>query len=178
MMRANRGAPSPRGAAGDMQRLARLMIGNSQAQLAFTALGGWDTHANQGNSRGSLANNLKPRGESLATLVRELGPVYQETVIVVMSEFGRTVKENGNRGTDHGYGNVMLVLGGSIRGGKLYGEWPGLQRSQLYDGRDLVVTTDFRDAIASILQQHLQLQKQQISQVFPNHRLTRSLTLL
>ena len=178
MMRANRGAPSPRGAAGDMQRLARLMIGNSQAQLAFTALGGWDTHANQGNSRGSLANNLKPLGESLATLVRELGPVYQETVIVVMSEFGRTVKENGNRGTDHGYGNVMLVLGGGIRGGKMYGEWPGLERSQLYDGRDLAVTTDFRDAIASVLQQHLQLQKQQISQVFPNHRLTRSLTLL
>lgn len=178
MMRANQGAPSPRGAARNMQRLAQLMKGNSQAQLAFTALGGWDTHANQGNSRGSLANNLRPLGESLATLVRELGPLYQDTVIIVMSEFGRTVKENGNRGTDHGYGNALWVLGGGIRGGKLYGEWPGLERSQLFEERDLAVTTDYRDAISSILQQHLQLQKQQISRVFPNHRLTRSLTLV
>jgi len=177
MMSANRGAPSPVNAAGDMEKLARVMVGDSQAQLAFLALGGWDTHVNQGSSQGQLARYLQPLGESLATLVRELGSLDADTVIIVMSEFGRTLRENGNRGTDHGHGNVMWILGGGIRGGKVYGEWPGLAESQLFAGRDLAVTTDFRDAIASILGQHLQLNGRHLARVFPNYNFKRSLSL-
>jgi uncharacterized protein (DUF1501 family) len=108
-------------------------------------------------------------GEGLATLAQGLGSVYSDTVIVVMSEFGRTVRENGNGGTDHGHGNVMWLLGGSIKGGKIHGEWPGLAPEQLYEGRDLAVTTDFRDVIASVLSRHLQLAGTKIQQIFPNY---------
>jgi uncharacterized protein (DUF1501 family) len=108
-------------------------------------------------------------GEGLAALQQNLGNVYSDTAIVVMSEFGRTVRENGNGGTDHGHGNVMWLLGGGIKGGKVYGEWPGLAQEQLYEGRDLAVSTDFRDVIASVLSLHLQLDGAKISQVFPNY---------
>jgi len=167
MTEADNGAPSPKGFPTDVDRLARLIAQDPTIELAFLALGGWDTHVSQGASQGQLANHLRPLGEGLAALAHGLGPAYQNTVILVISEFGRTLHENGNGGTDHGHGNVMWVLGGNIRGGKIYGEWPGLASSDLYQNRDLAVTTDFRSAIATILERHLRLSDHQLNTVFP-----------
>lgn len=169
MKEANNGAALPSTFAKDSQQLARLMVKDSSVQLAFMALGGWDTHINQGGVTGQLARNLKPLGEGLATLSQELGNIYSDTTVIVMSEFGRTVHENGNGGTDHGHGNVMWLMGGGVKGGKVYGQWPGLTKEQLYEGRDLAVTTDFRDVISSVLNRHLQLDNGKIQQIFPNY---------
>jgi uncharacterized protein (DUF1501 family) len=175
MEEASNGAPPPVGFASDASKLARVMVGDSRTQLGFIDVGGWDTHVNQGSSNGQLANKLKHLGEGIATLVKELGPLYANTAILVISEFGRTVKENGNAGTDHGHGNAMWALGGGIRGGRVFGDWPGLDESELYEGRDLEVTTDFRDAIATVLEGHMGVKGSQLAQVFPgnssNHRL-------
>ena len=178
MEEASGGAPPPKGFAKDAKNLAQIMVGDSKTQLGFIGIGGWDTHINQGNSEGALSRRFKPLGEGLATLVQELGPLYSETMIVVMSEFGRTVKENGNGGTDHGHGNVMWVLGGGVRGGQVYGEWPGLDESELFQKRDLAVTTDFRDAIATILEGHLGINQNQLAQVFPGKSSYQRLALL
>ncbi|MHC5936468.1 DUF1501 domain-containing protein [Nostoc sp.] len=175
---ANNGAPLPDGFASDAQRLAQLMVKDPRIELGFMALGGWDTHVNQGNTQGQLARNLKKLGSGLATLVNGLGSVYQNTTIVVMSEFGRTVKQNDNGGTDHGHGNVMWVLGGKIRGGKVYGEWPGLSTAQLYQGRDLAITTDFRDVISAVLLDHLHLNEAKLNQVLPNYASTQKVALI
>ena len=166
---ANNGAPSPVGFASDAKQLARLMVKDPTIHLAFLALGGWDTHVNQGGSQGQLAGRLKPLGDGLATLAQALGPVYRDTTVVVMSEFGRTVHENGDGGTDHGHGNVMWVLGGGVKGGKVYGEWPGLSSTALYQGRDLAISTDFRDVITTVLERHLQLDDAKLHQVFPGY---------
>jgi uncharacterized protein (DUF1501 family) len=136
-------------------------------RLAFLALGGWDTHVNQGAAKGQLANHLQPLGEGLASFATALGPHYQDTVILVISEFGRTVRQNGNGGTDHGHGNVMWVMGGPVRGRKIYGAWPGLSNQQLYQERGLAVTTDFREPIATVLRGHMGLGEAQIDRVFP-----------
>ncbi len=166
MLESSRGAPSPVNFVSDARKLAKLMVGDAKTQLAFLALGGWDTHVNQ---TGQLNRHLSSLGEGLTTLVRELGSVYSDTAIAVISEFGRTVGENGNGGTDHGHGNVIWVLGGAIRGGKVYGEWPGLAQSQLYQGRDLAIATDFRDAIASLLVQQMQIEASNLTQIFPGY---------
>jgi uncharacterized protein (DUF1501 family) len=176
--RANNGAPLPYGFATDTQRLARVMRQDPRVQLAFLALGGWDTHVNQGSSQGQLARNLQSLGRGLATFQQELGPVYAQTTIVVMSEFGRTVAENGNGGTDHGHGNVMWMMGGPVKGAQVYGQFPGLQASQLHEGRDLAVTTDFRTAVGSLLTQHLQLSAAQSAQVFPGYSAPQTLPLI
>ncbi|MHC5597006.1 MAG: DUF1501 domain-containing protein, partial [Nostoc sp.] len=178
MKMANNGAPLPDGFASDAQRLAQLMVKDPRIELGFMALGGWDTHVNQGSTQGQLARNLKKLGSGLATLVNGLGSVYQNTTIVVMSEFGRTVKQNDNGGTDHGHGNVMWVLGGKIRGGKVYGEWPGLSTAQLYQGRDLAITTDFRDVISAVLSDHLHLNEAKLNQVLPNYASTQKVALI
>jgi uncharacterized protein (DUF1501 family) len=178
MKMANNGAPLPDGFATDAQRLAQLMLKDPRIELGFMALGGWDTHVNQGNTQGQLARNLKKLGSGLATLVKGLGSVYQNTTIVVMSEFGRTVKQNDSGGTDHGHGNVMWVLGGQIRGGKVYGEWPGLSTAQLYQGRDLAITTDFRDVISGVLSDHLHLNEAKLNQVLPNYTSTQKVALI
>ncbi len=170
MQLANNGAPLPKGFSRDAQRLAKLMVRDSRIELAFLALGGWDTHINQGNAKGQLAQRLQGLGDGLATLQKELGEVYKDTNIVVLSEFGRTVKENGNGGTDHGHGNVMWLLGGNIQGGQIYGEFPGLSSDRLHEGRDLAVTTDFRDVISTVLQRHINLDKTSISKIFPNYQ--------
>ncbi len=170
MQMANNGAPLPKGFSKDAQRLARLMVRDSRIELAFVGLGGWDTHINQGNSKGQLAQRLQSLGDGLATLQKELGEVYKDTNIIVLSEFGRTVKENGNGGTDHGHGNVMWLLGGNIQGGQIYGDFPGLSNSQLHEGRDLAVTTDFRDVISTVLQSHMNLDKAKIGKIFPNYQ--------
>ncbi len=169
MQMANNGATLPNGFPGDAQRLARLMALDPRIQVSFLAVGGWDTHINQGASQGQLARNLTQLGKGLVALQEGLGAVYQNTTIVVMSEFGRTVRENGNGGTDHGHGNVMWLLGGGIRGGKVYGKWPGLETAQRDRGRDLAITTDFRDVLGTVLTQRLAVDASKLSQVFPKY---------
>jgi len=178
MMAADRGAPLPNGFAGEAQQLARLMRRDSRMQVAFLSIGGWDTHVNQGSINGAMPRRLQQLGEGLATLAENLGPVYSSTIIVVMSEFGRTVKENGNLGTDHGHGNTLMLLGGPIRGGKVYGEWRGLQTTQLHEGRDLPVTTDFRTVMASLVQSHFGLGTSAIAQIFPDFAFDRALPII
>jgi len=167
MLAADRGAPLPNGFPIDAARLATLMRKDPRIQLAFVALGGWDTHASQGAATGQLANRLAPLGQGLAVLAERLGPLFDDTVVLVMSEFGRTARENGNGGTDHGHGNVMWVLGGNVGGGKVYGEWEGVGDDALNEGRDLPVTTDFRLVLAQIAERHLILNNKQLEQVFP-----------
>ena len=167
MAAADRGAPLPNGFPDDAARLAKLMCNDPKIQMAFIALGGWDTHANQGAGTGQLANRLAPLGQGLAVLADRLGPMFDDTVVVVMSEFGRTARENGNGGTDHGHGNVMCVLGGKVSGGKVYGEWAGVGDGALNEGRDLPVTTDFRAVLAQVSERHLRLDDHRLAQVFP-----------
>jgi len=164
---ADAGAPSARSFAADARRLGTLIRKDAHTQLAFTAVGGWDTHVNQGAARGQLANRLASLGEGLDALALGLGDAYQDTVIVVLSEFGRTLRENGNGGTDHGRGNVIWLLGGPVAGGQVLGEWPGLDASALADGRDLAVRTDFRQVLAPLLQRHLGLSETALAAVFP-----------
>ncbi len=172
MEAASNGAPSAGGFVQIADQAARLMARDKNIQLAFLAVGGWDTHVNQGAATGQLANHLRPLGDGLASLARNLGNAYGDTVIIVMSEFGRTVHENGNGGTDHGHGNVMWLMGGAVQGGKVYGKWPGLSQENLYEGRDLAVTTDFRDVACSVLSRHLRLNSQQLAAVFPKFQAT------
>ena len=161
------GAPDPRGFSDDARRAARMMVADPSLRLVFFQLGGWDTHVNQGAGRGQLANRLKPLGEALAAFQTSLGPVWRETVVLVVSEFGRTVHENGDRGTDHGHGNVHWVLGGPVAGGHVYGDWAGLDESALHEGRDLPVSTDFRSVIDLILAAHLGVSAGARQQVLP-----------
>lgn len=170
-----RGAKQVNAFVDDAAEVAKLMVGNAKTQLAFMQIAGWDSHVNQN----MLLERLLPSlGKGLATLTRGLEPIFDDTVIVVMSEFGRTVRENGNKGTDHGYGNAMWLLGGAVRGGKVYGEWLGLDSAALFENRDLPVTTDFREILASILQQHLSVPGDRLGQIFPNYQLTNKIDFL
>jgi uncharacterized protein (DUF1501 family) len=175
MKAADNGAVSVNGFAGDAQRLARLMLRDPNVQLGFLAVGGWDTHVNES---GQLNNRLRQLAQGIATLAQTLGPIYSDTTIVVLSEFGRTVRENGNGGTDHGHGNAIWLAGGSVKGGKVYGQWPGLSSGQLHEGRDLMVTTDFREVISIVLEQHLQLDNARIRKVLPGFTATQRLPLI
>ncbi|MGB3787939.1 MAG: DUF1501 domain-containing protein, partial [Phormidesmis sp.] len=147
-MAASRGAPIPTQFSRNTSRLAQLMKSDANIQVAFMELGGWDSHVNQ---EGILARYLPMVGGGLVQLAQELGPIYQDTAVVVMSEFGRTVSENGSRGTDHGHGSAMWLMGGGLRGKQVYGQWPELELADLYEQRDLAVTTDYRDVLISIL---------------------------
>ena len=138
-----------------LKQIAQLTRADLGLEVAFAEIGGWDTHVNQGGTQGQLAVRLDDFGNSLAALVADLGERMADTVIVSMSEFGRAVKENGSRGTDHGHGNAMLILGGPVRGGRVYGSWPGLSPARQFEGRDLAVTTDFRDVFGEIVVRHL-----------------------
>ncbi|HYP52641.1 MAG TPA: DUF1501 domain-containing protein [Pyrinomonadaceae bacterium] len=151
------GARYPQGRFGQsLLQISQLIKAGVGLEVAFAETNGWDTHVNEGGARGQLANLLRQFGAGLAALVADLGPErMQDVVILTMSEFGRTARENGNRGTDHGHANVNLVVGGSVRGGKVYGEWPGLKSHQLYEGRDLALTTDFRDVFSEVARKHL-----------------------
>jgi uncharacterized protein (DUF1501 family) len=150
------GAQYPRGRLGDsLKQIAQLIKADVGLEVAFADMGGWDTHANQGNEKGQLAQRLAEFSQSLAALYRDLGDRMADVVILTMSEFGRTVRENGNRGTDHGHATAMLVLGGPVKGGRMAGSWPGLAREQLYEQRDLAVTTDFRNLFAEVAVRHL-----------------------
>ena len=165
---ADGGAPLPNGFPDDAARLAALMRNDPKIQVAFIALGGWDTHANQGAGKGQLANRLAPLGHGLAVLAQRLGPMFEDTTVIVMSEFGRTARENGNGGTDHGHGNVMWVMGGGVNGGKVYGDWQGVGDAALNEGRDLPVTTDFRSVLAQVAERHMRMTDRQLAQIFPN----------
>ena len=150
------GANYPKGRFGDsLRQLAQLIKANLGVQVAFADIGGWDHHVNEGATEGQLANVLRDFSQSITAFWTDLGDLGEDTVIVTMSEFGRTARENGNRGTDHGHANVMFVLGGPVKGGKVYGHWPGLDQSQLYEGRDLALTTDFRQVIGEAVIRHL-----------------------
>ena len=164
---ADAGAPSARSFAADARRLGTLIRKDPHTQLAFTAVGGWDTHVNQGAAKGQLANRLASLGEGLDALATGLGDSLKDTVIVVASEFGRTLRQNGTGGTDHGRGTVMWLLGGPVAGGQVLGEWPGLDRAALADGRDLAVRTDFRQVLMPLLQRHLGLTDAALAAVFP-----------
>jgi len=163
------GANYPRGRFGEsLKELAQLIKANVGVQVAFADIGGWDHHVNEGSTQGQLANVLREFSQSLAAFWIDLGDLAEDTVVVTMSEFGRTARENGNRGTDHGHANVMFVLGGAVKGGKVYGRWPGLEPSQLYEGRDLAVTTDFRRVVGEAVYRHLE--NKALDQVFPGFR--------
>ncbi|HEY7653784.1 MAG TPA: DUF1501 domain-containing protein [Methylomirabilota bacterium] len=150
------GAIYPRGRFGEsLRQIAQLIRADVGLEVAFADVGGWDTHAGQGNERGQLALRLKEFAEGLAALDRDLGPRMSDVVVLTMSEFGRTVRENGNRGTDHGHATAMLALGGAVNGGRVHGRWPGLRREQLFEGRDLAVTTDFRSLFTEVAVRHL-----------------------
>lgn len=163
------GVSYPRGRFGEgLKQLAQLIKANLGVQVAFADIGGWDHHVNEGSTEGQIANVLRDFGQSLASFWTDLGDLAEDTVVVTMSEFGRTVHENGNRGTDHGHANVMFVLGGPVRGGRVYGRWPGLNSSELYEARDLAVTTDFRTVLAELVQR--QLHGSDMSAVFPGFK--------
>jgi len=150
------GADYPRGQLGGaLRQIAQLIKANVGLEVAFADMQGWDTHVGQGAERGQLALRFREFGAALAAFAQDLGGKMADVVVLTMSEFGRTVAENGNRGTDHGHATAMLVLGGGVRGGRVYGRWPGLGRHQLFEGRDLAVTTDFRTLFAEVATRHL-----------------------
>jgi len=148
-------------------QIAQLIKANVGLEVAFAEAGGWDTHVNEGNSRGQLANLLRDFGASIAALATDLGARMDDVVILTMSEFGRTARENGNRGTDHGHANAIFVLGNSVKGGKVYGDWKGLSNDKLYEGRDLDVTTDFRDVFGEVAYKHLG--NKNLDKIFPSY---------
>jgi uncharacterized protein (DUF1501 family) len=162
------GAEYPKGRFGDsLRQLAQLIKANLGVQVAFADIAGWDHHVNEGAVEGQLANVLADFSQGLAAFWTDLGDLGEETVVVTMSEFGRTARENGNRGTDHGHANVMFVLGGPVKGGRVYGRWPGLDQSQLYEGRDLALTTDFRQVIGEAVARHMG--NKNLASVFPGY---------
>ncbi|WP_373478547.1 DUF1501 domain-containing protein [Geminocystis sp.] len=175
MVESSKNAPSTSNFVQEVKKMAKLMSGEANTQLGFIDLGQWDTHINQSAQLNRL---LMPLGEGLATLALELGNLFNDTTILVMSEFGRTVKENGNKGTDHGSGNLMWILGGNIKGGKFYGQWNTLEKKALFEGRDIPITTDFRQPISNILSTNFDLSPQLINQVFPNFNSKNSLNFI
>ena len=163
------GARYPTSAFGrQMRQLAQLVKAGIGLEIGFADVGGWDTHVNQGAGQGQLAGRLRDFGGTIAAFAQDLGPRMADVVVLTMSEFGRTVSENGNRGTDHGRATAMLVLGGNANGGKVHGRWPTLAPEKREDGRDLAVTTDFRDLFAEVLVGHLG--SADLSAVFPGYK--------
>ncbi len=171
------GADYPRTGFGEaMRQVAQLIKSDLGLEVAFAELGNWDHHANEGGAVGQIATRLDDFARGLAAFHRDLGDRMADVVVVTMSEFGRTVRENGSRGTDHGHGNAMLILGGPVKGGKVYGRWPGLEREQLWQGRDLAITTDFRDVFAELVASHLGARD--LARIFPGHAYKQRLGLL
>jgi len=137
-----------------LQQIGQLLKAGIGTEVLFVDCGGWDNHVNEGGAQGQLSNLLKDLGQGMAAFRQDMGDGMENIVFVTMSEFGRTAKENGNRGTDHGHANCMFVMGGDVKGGKVYGRWPGLGEGQLNEGRDLALTTDFRSVLGEILRKH------------------------
>jgi uncharacterized protein (DUF1501 family) len=163
------GAEYPRGRLGQsLMQIAQLIKADLGVEIAFADMGGWDTHINQGADQGQLAARLRELGGALAAFATDLGERMRDVCVLTMSEFGRTVRENGNGGTDHGHGTSMLVIGGSVRGKRVAGRWPGLDPAERFEGRDVAVTTDFRDLFGEVLARHLGTGD--LSAVFPGYR--------
>jgi uncharacterized protein (DUF1501 family) len=148
-----------------LQQIARLIKADAGVEAAFAEIDGWDHHQNEPGQLNSVARQF---GSALAAFCADMGDRMEDIVVATMSEFGRTAQENGDNGTDHGHGDVMFVLGGPVRGGKVYGKWPGLEKEQLYEGRDLAVTTDFRAVLSELVSGHLGTED--IAQVFPGFK--------
>ncbi len=166
--RPGNGAAYPRGRIGRaLLRVAQLIKANVGLQIAFLDATGWDTHVNQGASDGQLAARLQELGGALAAFATDLGETMRDVVVLTMSEFGRTIHENGNSGTDHGHATAMLLLGGAVNGGKMLGRWPGLDPAARFEGRDVAVTTDFRDLFGEVVARHLG--GADLAAVFPGH---------
>jgi uncharacterized protein (DUF1501 family) len=160
------GADYPKNPLGQrLQQIAQLIRANIGVEVMFLDCGGWDNHVNEGAVQGQLSNLLRDLGQALAAFHQDMGDRMTEIVVVTMSEFGRTARENGNRGTDHGHANCMFVMGGNVKGGRVYGKWPGLADHQLNDARDLALTTDFRSVVGEILAKHLGVKD--LAPVFP-----------
>ena len=155
-----------------LKQVAQLLKANLGVEAAFSDIGGWDTHQNQGNANGQLANRLKDFSEAISAFWQDMGQDAENVTLVTMSEFGRTARQNGTGGTDHGHANVMFVLGGQVKGGKVYGKWPGLSNEQLNEGRDLAVTTDFRRVLGEAA--YKALGSKNLELVFPGSRVTPS----
>jgi uncharacterized protein (DUF1501 family) len=166
------GAEYPGGPFGNsLKQIAQLLKANLGVEAAFADIGGWDTHQNQGNVDGQLAGRLREFSAGLAAFWTDMGDQVGDIVLVTMSEFGRTCRQNGTGGTDHGHANVMFVLGGPVQGGKVYGRWPGLSPEQLYEGRDLAITTDFRQVLGEAAYKTLGARNMEV--VFPQSNLQR-----
>jgi len=160
------GAEYPRSQFGQrLLQIAQLIKADVGMEIAFADVGGWDTHVNQGAATGQLSARLNDFAQSVSALVTDLGDRMGDVVILTMSEFGRTARENGNRGTDHGHAGALFVIGGDVKGGKVYGKWPGLEQEQLYEGRDLALTTDFRAVFSEVTSRHLGAA--QVDRIFP-----------
>lgn len=171
------GATYPRSQFGQrLQQIGQLIKSGVGLEIAFADIGGWDTHVNQGSVQGQLAQRLDDFAQSIAALTTDLGDRMENVVILTMSEFGRMARQNGNGGTDHGHAGAMFVIGGQVHGKKVYGQWPGLSPEQLYEGRDLALTTDFRTVFAEIATKHLGAKK--IDPMFPGFTPTGWLGLL
>ena len=138
-----------------LQEIAELFKADVGLEVAFLDSGGWDNHVNEGGVQGQLSNLLKDLGQGIAAFHQDMGDRMGDVVFVSMSEFGRTAHENGNRGTDHGHANCMFVMGGDVKGGRVYTKWPGLNEDQLNQGRDLAMTTDYRSVLGEIISKHL-----------------------
>jgi len=156
-----------------LQQLARLIKADAGVEAAFAEIGGWDHH---GNENPQLSNLLRQFSSALSAFSQDMGDRMEDIVLVTMSEFGRTAQENGNAGTDHGHGSLMMVLGGSVKGGKVYGNWPGLEKEQLFEGRDLAVTTDYRAVLSELIRGHLG--QKDLGSVFPGYQSGDPLDLL
>ena len=160
------GAQYPKGRFGQsLEEIVELFKADVGLEVAFLDSGGWDHHVNEGGVQGQLSNLLRDLGQGIAAFHQDMGDRMEDVVFVSMSEFGRTARENGNRGTDHGHANCMFVMGGAIKGGKVYTRWPGMGEGQLYEGRDLAVTTDYRSVLSEILTKHLG--NRDLAKVFP-----------
>ena len=161
-----------------LQEIARVAKADIGLEVAFAESNNWDHHANEGSTQGQIAQRLDDLANGLAALAADLGERLSDTVILTMSEFGRTAAENGNRGTDHGHGNAMMIMGGPVKGGRVYGKWPGLKTDQRFEGRDLAITTDFRDVFNEIVTSHLGLSKDGIARVLPGYAPAQSLGII
>jgi uncharacterized protein (DUF1501 family) len=166
MKEANRDAITPKGFELEARRVGRLM--RDQYRIGFIDVGGWDTHVNEGAAVGSLASNLDSLGKSLAALAQELGGEWRNTVVAVVSEFGRTFRENGDKGTDHGHGSVYWILGGSVNGGRIAGEQTRVGRENLFQDRDYPVLNEYRAVLGGLFAALWGLSPDQVQRVFPN----------
>jgi len=156
-----------------LRQIAQLIKADVGLEVAFADVGGWDTHVNQGGATGQLAARLDDFAKSIHALVADLGDRMADVVIMTMSEFGRTARQNGNGGTDHGHATALFVIGGSVHGGKkIFGRWPGLEQEQLNEGRDLALTTDFRSVFSEVAAKHLGAQR--LEAIFPGFENDRS----